>query len=124
MPYVAPETRAVLDDPTSVPGDPGALNYSLTRLVERRYEELGLDRTISLVLARVQEYMEWQQDIHSRRGYEVFNDVLGALVAAQMEHDRRGWTGSSVFSAARSMFYETIVAPYEERKIAENGDLT
>ncbi len=37
--------------------------------------------------------------------YQDLNDVMGALAGAQME------------------FYRKVVAPYEDKKIAENGDV-
>jgi hypothetical protein len=37
--------------------------------------------------------------------YETFNDVMGALEAAKAE------------------FYRRVVAPYEDKKIVENGDI-
>jgi hypothetical protein len=40
-----------------------------------------------------------------RGSYQAINDVLGALEGAKLE------------------FYRRVAAPYEERKIAENGDV-
>lgn len=39
------------------------------------------------------------------KGYSQFNDILGALEGAKLE------------------FYRRVVVPYEEQKIAENGDV-
>jgi hypothetical protein len=49
----------------------------------------------------IKNYMS-KQDLR----YQVCNDVMGALAGAQME------------------FYRRIVAPYEDQKIEENGDVT
>ena len=50
------------------------------------------------MLAR--EYMA-----RNRKTYKAMNDVIGAMEAAKLE------------------FYRRIVVPYEEEKMAENGDL-
>lgn len=88
MPYISPGRRVDLKLAT-FPENVGELNFCLTQVV-LRYEEFQrrfapLDK--------------------SRRGYELFNDVIGALESAKME------------------IYRRLVAPYEDGKILENGDV-
>ena len=47
----------------------------------------------------------WDYIRNNGRTYQHLNDVIGALTAAQLE------------------FYRRVVAPYEEMKIEENGDI-
>ena len=42
---------------------------------------------------------------HHGKDYKAMNDVIGAMEAAKLE------------------FYRRVVVPYEEKKMAENGDL-
>lgn len=43
--------------------------------------------------------------VYSRQNYAAINDIVGALEGAKVEFQRR------------------VVAPYEDRKIQENGDI-
>ena len=42
---------------------------------------------------------------HNGRNYQAINDIMGALEGAKVE------------------FYRRVAAPYEDKKIAENGDV-
>jgi hypothetical protein len=74
MPYVKPEQR------TNEIKNPGELNYQVTCLIKKYFEDKELN-------------------------YQHINDVVGALEGAKLE------------------FYRRIVAPYEDIKINENGDV-
>lgn len=52
------------------------------------------------ITAVIKEYIDQQG-----KSYRNFNDVLGALEGAKLE------------------FYRRVVAPYEDQKIKENGDV-
>lgn len=58
-----------------------------------------------------------------------FAVVLGSLDATWREWIRRTWQGQKDWGAAeefdrfRRRFYERVVAPYEDTKIAQNGDV-
>jgi len=48
--------------------------------------------------------IKWYVENHGA-SYQTFNDILGALEGAKLE------------------FYRRVVAPYEDKKIIENGDV-
>jgi hypothetical protein len=56
---------------------------------------------LNFVLTRI-VYAYWKE----RGNYQAINDVLGALEGAKLE------------------FYRRVAAPYEDTKIAENGDVS
>lgn len=81
MPYIKAGRRLALKPCTLTSAiAAGELNYQITLLCRRYFEENG-------------EY------------YATINDVLGALEGAKFE------------------FYRRVAAPYEDKKIKENGDL-
>jgi len=49
--------------------------------------------------------MEINRFLHGTVDYQAFNDVIGVLECAKLE------------------LYRRLVAPYEDKKIAENGDV-
>lgn len=51
----------------------------------------------------IQKYLERQAEENGQVRYQDMNDIMGALAGAQME------------------FYREVVAPYEDKKINENG---
>ena len=58
--------------------------------------------------------------------YATFNDVIGALECAKLEYFRR--TGYNeqvdlVIDRIKEKFYTDTVAPYEDNKIKEHGDI-
>jgi hypothetical protein len=81
MPYIKPELRSrfrpCLEE---IPTNAGELNYAISMILK--------------------DYVSNQ-----KRGYQVLNDVMGALTGAQLE------------------FYRTVVVPFEEEKIKSNGEL-
>jgi hypothetical protein len=122
MPYISAEKRDELK--SRAPRDAGELNYELTMFVRTNAYIVREHRLVRMILAKVQEYLAAKP----RQGYTEFNEVLGVLSAACFEHNQREWWhGSdgarSVFDRAARQFYDGVVAPYEERKIVENGDM-
>ena len=79
MPYIIPATRRALASGVH-PLGPGELNYIITRAVVGYLRDVGLT-------------------------YQTINDILGVLVAVQLEFNRR------------------VVVPYEEKKCQMNGDV-
>ena len=79
MPYIAPESRAILDSGADHPLVPGELNYVITTI-------------ISKWLGPTPNYVE-------------INAAIGVLECAKLE------------------LYRRVAAPYEDGKIAENGDV-
>ncbi len=77
------------------PEDRGALDHSIANCIPRDAGEL------QYVIARI-----IKQHLATRTmRYQVLNDVIGALEGAKLE------------------FYRRVVAPYEETKRAQNGDV-
>lgn len=56
------------------------------------------------ITKQITQYLA-SQDLDQALSYDVINDVLGALEGAKLE------------------FYRRIATPYEERKLAQNGDV-
>jgi hypothetical protein len=79
MPYVQKGVREFLNQGIPIT-NPGNLNYLITMLIKRYWEE-------------------------SSGNYVAINDIVGALEGAKLE------------------FYRRIAAPYEDKKIVENGDV-
>ena len=79
MPYIRPVARAALADGAD-PIGPGELNYVITLALLQYIKEFGLT-------------------------YQTINDILGVLVAVQLEFNRR------------------VVVPYEQQKCKVNGDV-
>lgn len=79
MPYIKNHKRAEIDAGFT-PQNAGELNYALTRLVHKYWDNNGAN-------------------------YQAFNDILGALEGCKFE------------------LYRRKVAPYEDTKIEENGDV-
>lgn len=83
MPYIKQSDRWFRwqwDDNKSHPKNAGELNFILTLISHRYWEENG-------------------------RNYQAFNDIIGALEGCKLE------------------LYRRKVAPYEDSKIEENGDV-
>lgn len=80
MPYVDKEARARLSNADNRARTPGELNYAITELVINYIELRPLN-------------------------YATFNEVMGAMAAAQAE------------------FYRRVITPYEDVKKKENGDV-
>lgn len=60
--------------------------------------------------------------------YKVVNDIFGALEGAKVEYRRRRGVlhAAGVVYAVeevKSNFYSRVVAPYEDEKIKQNGDV-
>lgn len=72
--------------------------------LNRLYAKLGLLETSEdlnfLITESIKEYLE-----SNRESYQAYNDCLGALEGAKLE------------------LYRRKIAPYEDKKIEENGDV-
>ena len=111
MPYIPAEDRPALDAYQRQPETVGELNYLLTRQLKRGLDVEALWTTIELYLdAR-------------RESYALYNDVMGVLDCAGREHARRGWAGVDTLALLANRLYLQRVAPYEDKKILENGDV-
>lgn len=86
MPYIKKEDRVRA---TLNPQTVGELNYAITQLINK-----------------YADYMEDHAPLDKmHKGYQLYNDVIGALECCKLE------------------VYRRVLAPYEDKKIRENGDV-
>lgn len=117
MPYITPERRTPISE-GQWPIGAGELNYSLTIGIIRREVVFASD-----VVALCIRYMAGKE----MRYNTVVNEVVGVLECAAREFERR--TGrlngreAQLLRTGCGMLYASTFAPYEDLKIAENGDL-
>lgn len=140
MPYITQEARARLaGDP--VPKTPGELNYLITLRIIREVEERGKSyatfNDIGANMVSAQQLILSGEDALVE--YDGFlRDVLD--ICGSYVWQRRGFFGDERFGMpegiegrslsvigalefALSEFKRRVVAPYEDGKIAENGDV-
>lgn len=122
MPYIRKEERA---DAESSPIAPGELNYSITSLaIDVLTGDLSIESLTRLAYQRGVTYFEMQPP-----SYTNGNAVVGAYYCAAHELIRRLADSEDVemvadcLTNAASLFYTSHLAPYENKKIAENGDV-
>ena len=60
---------------------------------------------------------------HTKCDYQHMNDVVGALDGAFREIIRRTGRWMFILPDTKRRFQRKVVAPYEDRKIRENGDI-
>jgi len=126
MPYVTMAVRGELSL-LRHPRTAGELNYVLTRAILAELEgsyRKGLEDHAYEIIERY-----WLDA--SPQSYQAINDILGACLGCVVEARRRLVLPAAILvdNAADSIanavqqFYEWYAAPYENRKIAENGDV-
>lgn len=116
MPYVSQQQRRILADPEAVPQGAGELNYRIAVILRDNAERpWGYRR--GLVQQEIDRFLA-----HGR-SYQAFNDVIGVLKCAALELQRRGKKGAPLLIGILHDLYESEVAPYEDEKILENGDV-
>jgi hypothetical protein len=124
VPYIAPARRTKIDS-----GDPpengGELNYLITITAIKTAKDFRFYQHDTLYDAL------WKicNDYLDREGnaYAVYNACIGALACARIEYKRRGGSYyqvvNDVIGWVIDNLYASRIAPYEDRKIAENGDI-
>lgn len=116
MPYVSQEARLRLE--TGYPETAGELNYEITKLlIEARSEDYLFAEYKYLITAYVDK---------NGKSYQTYNDIIGATMGAGLEYHRR--TGklspfAILLHVELGKFYQDVIAPYEDGKIKENGDV-
>ena len=120
MPYIDSETKKILDEFPRRANKAGELTYLFYRRaldINPLDLEPALDEVVCGYLPRTPRY-------------EDFAIVLGSLYGAALELKRRyGGRGVRELSAPLAIcsyaanFYANTVAPYEDKKIEENGDI-
>jgi hypothetical protein len=131
MPYIIHERREAA---RNSPVTPGELNYSFTMLMIEAWQErdvaIGVFPNYK-VWARDRMDFYWEQ---SQKNYNGLNDIFGAMGGAIMEFARRVKIDSptdaqwlhrlaQLNSQIVHEFYNEVAAPYETKKIEENGDV-
>lgn len=94
-----------------------------------------LNRALTKVYVNV-NFAFWEREIwhivekyvHDQKPrYATFNDVIGALECSMMEYYRRNPEADSllweIINDVKRDFYKQTVAPYEDKKIEEHGDV-
>lgn len=118
MPYIDEQARERLAD-LNDPQTPGELNYVITTLC---LLPEPIRSRLHKVKAAVDEYLaQYQQPT-----YRVYNEIIGAIECARMEHARRtGAVGQvdDLLKYIKNDFYRKRVEPYENDKMKLNGDV-
>lgn len=112
MPYITQTARRMIADggPVTTAGE---LNYVITK------ELLGdAEFPYGKILGLIHSYMQYKG-----LSYGVANDIVGALECARREFKRRKGLDSTFLTAIADKFYGEVVAPYEDQKIQQNGDV-
>lgn len=94
-----------------------------------------LNRALTEIFVTV-AYPYWEREIwhvmekyqHDQKPrYATFNDIIGALECSMMEYYRRKPDADStlweIMNDVKREFYAKTVAPYEDKKIEEHGDV-
>ena len=125
MPYIKPEDSERAE---SWPAAPGELNYAITMDAICVLEgHMSYDEFTFRVDLLVNRYLQ-----KAGISYTNMNAVMGALDCCGREIDRRVNTFAyggviddliSILLAKRDRLYPEMLAPYEDQKIAENGDV-
>lgn len=129
MPYIKAEdyVRAV-----EAPAVPGELNYAITmKIVARLRGGLTYQEFHMWLRALITEYLD-----RVGMSYTNGNAVMGVLDCAARELRRRtdavfnpNFKSANIYKIERQLkmerkwVYDTLLAPYEDLKIAENGDV-
>lgn len=122
MPYVKPERRAALVDAAAEPRNAGELNFCLTWHLVNSPDPRFLQNAL---WEEVWEYIDAREI-----SYDLFNTVIGALECCRLEFRRRvgvsttsDLTKEDAIRYVVNRLYRERVAPYEDIKINENGDV-
>ncbi len=125
MPYIEYRRRVCLAG-DSPPRTPGELTYLFTRSL------LG-SPTPDILRAALDRHVALYRDYAGEDSFSTFAEILGSLAATELEYLRRepelrpservdGSMLGELDSAALDL-YGSAVAPYEDAKKAENGDV-
>ena len=124
MPYIKSEDYARANDEPAVPGE---LNYAMTMTAGLYMRgDINRDEFRGLIEALVDGYMD-----RLGTSYTNYNNVIGALWCCGAELRRRTnptyllyatMCRNLMLEVADNLYHE-CAAPYENEKIAENGDV-
>lgn len=128
MPYLTQERKQALAE-GDVLYNPGDLNYLVTKALLVYADSDGAPEERALLEEVIDGYVT--RFIESNGiNYTTYNAVIGALTCCGTEWERRTWNTSQprvvtryILDAWTQKFYRETVAPYEDTKIEENGDV-
>jgi len=101
MPYITTQARAELDNELRKPSNAGEINYVVTRKVLRKILEKGIS---------YQTFIDIDHYLHSM----LFDDYYSGT---------NYYILSTIEKDIQAEIYRRIIKPYEELKIAVNGDV-
>lgn len=119
MPYLTKKRIAELKNPKAKVLGAGDLTYLMTKSLLDQPEGYSVSQRLEVDIAR---YMP------DEPRYENYAVVLGCLASTKMEYERR----IVAFHTHRCIeeldsfaadYYMDVIAPYEDKKIQENGDV-
>lgn len=120
MPYIKQERRDELET-EAIPHTPGELNYLITLTLLDR--DLTFFDVQASIVRRCKDYLDAVGTIN----YQTLNDCVGAVMCAGIEFYRRTKRDKQfvarIASEVISELYNNVAAPYEDKKIEENGDI-
>lgn len=119
MPYILRGIRKDLDD-GAAPQEAGDLTYLLYRATLDW--DGGSRADFHLVLGEeVDRFLAFRP-----RKYQIFAEILGSLYSTALEYERQHEDSRKALAiyAFASAFYSEVIAPYEDTKIQQNGDVT
>jgi len=108
MPYISKQDRGLIDDNADFTGMSG-LNQFIKKLDKLRdtwpnTKSVGWHPgTLNYIITRLCDY--WCRDWEGEANYEKYNTVIGVLECVKQE------------------LYRRQIAPYEDKKCEENGDV-
>lgn len=122
MPYITPQRREELENPLEPYVDPGDLTYGL---YVAAITEDG-DFTSGVIGAHVARYIN-----NGEPKYERYALVLGCLYSCALELDRQQSKHlqseyidyADLIHCYAIQYYRDVIAPYEDTKIEQNGDV-
>jgi hypothetical protein len=117
MPYITQDERKQIALGKKIE-TPGQLNYVITDIV-LRLKDSGRIVMKAFIKDVILTYL------NGRASYTLFNEVMGVLECARFEFLRRkGYDAyiDQIFLELKNWLY-SFVAPYEDRKKEENGDV-
>lgn len=133
MPYIRMEDRERLTPPEGmipdIPKTAGELNYVISARIKREYTEKGKSYALfNDIIAALEsaklglENSELAMEFSELVARYVFQTAgLESMEINKMS--RRVNSGIGALEAAKLEFYRRVVAPYEDKKIFDNGDV-
>jgi hypothetical protein len=121
VPYITAEARQKLATGQPATG-PGELNYLVTMTVLEHVRRGGRQKDmVNALVTIIQQY-----EAYAGESYTTINAVVGVLHCARMELLRRTIVcgpEAALLKELATEYYAKVAAPYEDGKLAANGDL-